>query len=270
MENQILIEKIKSSFCKLTNFKIRTNALEVITAYSTLNSRFVSVFITFTKDKIVITDSGWIDQNYYETPLYNDSEEIVRKTIETFKNSYNIKSTLDNEGVQFYYKICKTIEEVPNAVFDMANFIVGVVNSFCVQYKDEKEEKARATFRKDANSYLKSIYTDEIRLQSALDDFKSVKFNAIIAKKSDLYLLTYVTGSTQIYFENDLRKSIVNFEIADKSKYKDIIKEKITIINDMSEGYVPDKSTYIFELLNEKSTREPIKWTEKKKLSEII
>lgn len=270
MDNQNIIDKIKSSFCSLTSFKIRANTLEVITAYSTINSKFVSVFITFTNNKIVLTDSGWIDQNYYETPLYDDSDDIIKRIISSYQTSYNVKSTLDNSGVEYYYKTCSNIDQIPSAVFDLANFIVGVVNSFCVQYKDEREEKERETFRRDANDFLKGNYADTVKLRSSLDDFQSIKFSAIINKRSTLYLLTYVTGSTQTYFENDLRKSIVNFEIAAKSKYRDVIKERVTIVNDKSDGYLPDKSAYIFELLSEKTTRPPIKWTEKEQITEFI
>lgn len=270
MDNQNIINRIKSSFCNLTNFKVRSNALEVITAYSTINNKFVSVFITFTNNKIVLTDSGWLDQNYYGTPLYDNSEDIISRIITTYKTSFNVKSTLDKSGVEFFYKTCVNIDQIPSAVFDLANFIVGVVNSFYIQYKDEKEDKEKETFRKDANNFLKVNYTDSVKLKASLDDFQRVKFNAIITKNSKLFLLTYVTGSTQTYFENDLRKSIVNFEIAAKSKYRDIIQGKVTIFNDKSDGYLPDKSAYIFELLKEKTSREPIKWSEKELLAELI
>lgn len=270
MNNQEIIEKIKSSFCSLTNFKDRQNALEVITAYSTINSKFVSVFITFTNNKIVITDSGWIDQNYYETPIYDESEFIINRITLAFQSSFNVKSTLDKEGVAYYYKTCESLDEIPSAIFDLSNFIVGVVNAFCIQYKDEKEEKERETFRRDANDYLKVNYSDKVKLRVALDDFQSIKFNAIIYKSSRLYLLTYVTGSTQTYFENDLRKSIVNFEIAVKSKFQDLIKERLTIVNDQSDGYLHEKSAFLFELLKEKTTREPIKWSEKDRILELI
>lgn len=270
MNNQEIISKLKSAFCNLTNFKIRHNALEVITAYSTINSKFVSVFITLTNNKIVITDSGWVDQNYYDTPIYDESEIIVNRVTNSYQSSFNVKSTIDKEGIRFYYKTCDKIDQIPSAVFDLANFIVGVVNAFCIQYKDEREEKERETFRKDANLYLKENYTENVQLRSALDDFQSIKFNAIINKKSKLYLLTYVTGSTQNYFENDLRKSIVNFEIATKSKYAELIKERLTLVNDRSEGYLPGKSAFIFELLREKTTREPVKWSEKERLLELI
>ncbi len=129
MNNQEIIDKLKSAFCNLTNFKVRNNALEVITAYSTINSKFVSVFITFTNKKIVVTDSGWVDQNYYDTPLYDESEFIINKVTNSVQSSFNVKSTLDREGVTFYYKTCDTIEQIPSAVFDLASFIVGVVVS---------------------------------------------------------------------------------------------------------------------------------------------
>jgi hypothetical protein len=270
MNNDQIIERIKSSFCSLTNFKIRANALEVITPYSTINSKFVSVFITYTNNKIVITDSGWIDQNYYETPQYDDSEDIIRKVILHFKNSFKVKTTLDKLGTEYYYKTCENIEQIPSVVFDLANFIVGVINSFCIHFKDEKEDKERETFRKDANNFLKKNYNDNVKIRSALDDFKGIKFSAIISKGTNLFLFNYVKGSTYTYFENDLRKSIVNFEIAVKSKYRNHIKERVTIINDKSEGYSPEKSSYIFEILNEKITREPIKWSEKERILEFI
>lgn len=270
MKNKEIIDKVKSAFCNLTNFKVRPNSIEVITAYSTINSKFVSVFITFTNNKIVVTDSGWIDQNYYEMPLFDESELIINRITNSFQSSLNVKSTTDKEGVKFYYKTCATIEQVPSAVFDLAHFILGVVNAFCIQYKDEKEEKERETFRNHANDYLKMNYTDKVKFRSSLEDFQSIKFNAIITKNSKLYLLTYVTGSKQTYFENELRKSIVNFEIIINSKNTDLIKERLTIINDMSEGYLPDKSADIFNLLSEKTTKEPVKWTEKERILELI
>lgn len=270
MDNNIIIEQIKKSFCNLTSFKERDNALEIITAFSTINNKFVSVFVTITNQKIVITDSGWVDQNYYETPYFEESEDLIRRIISAYQINYNVKSTLDKTGIEYYYKICNKIEEIPSVVFDLANFIVGTVNAFCIQYKDEKEEKERETFRSDANTFLKTYYQEDVRLRHYLDDFKNIKFNAIINKSSKLNLVTYVTGSTQNYFENDLRKSIVNFEIALKSKYGIYIKEKITIVNDNSDGYSPEKSSSIFQLLNEKTTQEPIKWSEKERILEYI
>ena len=89
-------------------------------------------------------------------------------------------------------------------------------------------------------------------------------------KHNLLYLITYVTGSTSYYFENDLRRSIVNFEISQKSVMRDVIKERISIINNESSGYDPIKASEIINLLSEKTSRPPINWSEKERILEYI
>lgn len=66
MNSEEIINQIKSSFCNLTNAKVRNNFIEIITGYSTLNFKFISVFIYKSKDgKYIVSDYGWLDQNYY-------------------------------------------------------------------------------------------------------------------------------------------------------------------------------------------------------------
>jgi hypothetical protein len=107
-------------------------------------------------------------------------------------------------------------------------------------------------------------------MRKPLDDFKNIKFNAIVYKGMGLNLISYVTGSTTTYFENDLRKSIVNFEISERSSSQKDIKSKISIINDQSEGYNANKSESLINLLSEKLTTKPILWSEKEKILEIL
>lgn len=270
MKIEYIKDLVKSSFCNLTGFKTRGNSLEVLTAFSTINNKFVSVFITVTKGKIIVTDNGWIDQNYYDFGLKETDEYIVDRIISSFRASYRVKIIADKTGIQFNYKICDNIEQIPNAVFDLANFVVGVVNAHCIEFRDEAEEKERETFKQDANTFLNGNYAENITFKKGLDDFKNIKFNAIINKGLNLYLISYVTGSSQYYFENDLRRSIVNFEISQRSFLKNNIKERIVLINDLANGYSTNRSHSIYQLLDEKITRDPIKWSEKERILEIV
>jgi hypothetical protein len=266
-----LFNAIKKSFCSLISYKVRPgNVLEIITAFTTLNNKFVSVFLKFEKDNFIVTDGGWVQSNYYENPINEESEQIIDRIRLSFQQTYDIKITQDTTGLVYYYKKCSEANQVASCVFDLANFIVGTINAHCIHFKDEKEEKERDTFRKDANGFLKTNYGDKVKLSQALDDFPSIKFNAIVNKRSRLYLITYITGSTPYYFDNDLRKTIVNFEITERSKYKDIIQEKISIINNRSEGYHPDRVGSLMDLLLEKSTRPPINWTDKERILELV
>jgi len=265
-----IYNSIKSDFCELTTYKIRNNSIEIITPFSTLNDKFVSVFVKFYQNQIIISDGGWIDLNYYEVNINEESETIVDRVTAYFQQNYKVLTTTDKAGTLFYYKTCENIEVVSSIVFDLSNFIVGVVNALDIKYKDEKEEKEKETFRKDANSFLIANYKDNVKLRKSLDDFKNIKFNAIITKNSDINLITYVTGSTTYYFENSLSKTIVNFEISEKSKYNRFIKQRISIINDFADGYHPEKSRSILNLLAEKTTSEPVKWSEKEKILEYV
>ena len=270
MDNQNIIDRIKSSFCNLTKFKMRQNAVEVITPFSTINNKFISVFITYSQNKIIITDNGWFDQNYYEIPSMNESKYIEKKIISSYENTYNVKSTKDQSGINYYYKTCESIEQIPNAVFDLAHFMVGVVNSFLIQHTEDREEKEINTFRNNADNFLNTYFAGYVKFRLPLGDIKGIKFNAIITKNDQLSLLTYVTGSTQQYFENELRRSIVNFEIALKSNYKDFIKNRVTIFNDQSDGYNLEKQNHLFDVLKEKTTIEPTPWSDKELLLKAV
>ena len=265
-----IFKTIKDDFCSLTTYKLRGESLEIITPFSTLNNKFVSVFIKEIKGKYVISDAGWTDLNYYEVNISEESNDIIERIFTYYQQSYGISTTSDKVGTLHYYKTCSNPRDIPANVFDLANFVVGAVNSLGIKYKDEKEEKERETFRTDANTFLKVNYKDNVKLRKSLDDFQNIRFNALITKNSDIFLVSYVTGSNPYYFANDLRKTIVNFEISEKSKYKSFIREKISIINDKAEGYHPVKLNSMLDLLNEKVTKEPIKWSEKEKVLEII
>jgi len=265
-----IFNTVKSDFCGLTTYKIRNNSIEIITPFSTLNNKFISVFVKEFKEQIIVSDGGWIDLNYYEVNINDESESIIERVTSYYQQNYQIRTTIDKVGTIFYYKSCKNKEEISSAVFDLSNYILGVVNALGIQYKDEKEEKEKETFRQEANSFLLANYNDNIKLRQALDDFTNIKFNAIITNNSEINLITYVTGSTPYYFENALSKTIVSFEISEKSKYNSYIKERISIINDSANGYQPEKSRSILNLLSEKTSREPVKWSEKERIFEYI
>jgi len=265
-----IYNSVKSDFCELTTYKIRENSVEIITPFSTLNDKFISIFVKEYQNQIIVSDGGWVDLNYYEVDINEESEAIIDRVTAYFQQNYKVKTTADKTGTLFYYKVCKNKEAISSVVFDLSNFIVGVVNALGIRYKDEKEEKEKETFRQDANSFLTANYDDRVKLRKSLDDFTNIKFNAIITRNSEINLVSYVTGSTPYYFENALSKTIVNFEISEKSKYNSYIKERISIINDLANGYHPEKSRSILNLLAEKTSKEPVKWTEKEKILEYI
>ncbi|MGM1056497.1 MAG: hypothetical protein ACQEWG_11480 [Bacteroidota bacterium] len=264
-----LFNIIKDEFCSLTTYKLRGETIEIITPYSTLRNKFVSIFIKQSEDKFIVSDGGWIDLNYYGDKMDDSSEDLIDRITSYYTLNYGVQIVTDKSGTLYYYKSCN-IDSISSTVFDLANFVVGVTNALTIQYKDEQEEKEKESFRKQANDFLRINYEDNIRISQSLDDLPNINFNAVIHKNSNLYLISYITGSTPSYFSNSLRRTIVNFEISQKSKYKGRIKEKISLINDEAEGFLPSKESDLLDLLNERSSRESIIWSERDKILDYV
>lgn len=264
-----IFKTIKEEFCGLTTYKLRGETLEIITPFSTLRNKFVSVFIKEVKDKFIVSDGGWINLNYYGDEVDENSEDLIERITSYYTLNYDIKTVSANYGTLYYYKSCE-IKSVASTVFDLANFILGVTNALTIQYKDEQEEKDKDTFLKQANNFFRVHYEDNIKIGHSLEDLPNVNFNAVIHKNSNLYLISYVTGSTSSYFSNSLRRAIVNFELSERSRYKNYIKEKICLLNDEAEGYLPSKESNLLDLLNERSSRDSITWTNKERILEYV
>ncbi|HWJ26026.1 MAG TPA: hypothetical protein VNS32_05755 [Flavisolibacter sp.] len=268
MNNIYIFEKIKSAFCGLVKYKERGSTLEIITPFTTLNNKFVSVFLKEQEGKYIISDGGWVLNDYYNSLIDEDAEEILSRILTEYQETFAVRSQAFPKGT-YYYKVCDNIEMIPSQSFDVANFISAIANSRGIKYRDEKEIKEKEKFRTEANDFLATHFKDSVRFRKNLDDFPHIKYNAIIQRSDRLYLFSYITGSTPYYFDNELRKSIVNFEIADRSSLRFNINEKIALINDKANGYNSERSAPIFELLNERSSIN-ITWTRKNDILEVV
>jgi len=268
MDKIEIYKNIKSAFCGLIDYKERGDTIEVITPFSTLNNKFISIFITNQNGKYIISDGGWIEKEFYSSVIDDDAEEILNRVFLECKETYEIRTQKHGNSV-YYYKTCKTIDSLPSDAFDLANFISAIVNSRGIRYSDEREVREKEKFRSNVNDFLKTHFKDHVSFQKTLDDFPSIKFNAIVEKSNSLYLITYITGSTPYYFENALRRSIVNFEIADKSFFKSLVREKIALINDEAYGFNFQRSSAMIDLLRERSSKN-INWSNKERLLNYI
>jgi hypothetical protein len=266
-----IFQHLKESFCSLWQFKERGKTLEIITPYSTITSKFISVFITERDGCLIISDGGWVASGQYDTEV-NTEDEYFSKLFHTYENYFDIKKT-DKNGLSFYYKKAEKEISIPAFLFDMVQFIQGVVGGSIVEFEDPKERAEKETFKREANSYIGNIALhDTIKVNSHLsEDLKSVRFNAIITKrKSRLTLLNYITGSSVSYFIGSIGKANLNFEIATDSEFSPLVDTKIALINDTTSGYQQDKLYKYLEKMERNSNSKNILWSERYKLDEYL
>lgn len=269
-----IYDNIKFCFDQLWSFKYRgAETIEIITPYSTTSNKFVSLFLTKRDDKFIVSDGGLLNSEAYESQVDYDNQYLL-KILYHYENHYQIKTTTDKKGYKHYYKTTTSEILVPNLIYDLAQFISMCVSSATVELDDVQEKEEKETFRKNANAFLESIIDKgDRKFRASLDKekYRTVRFSAIIEKRNRLSLISYVTGSNITNYSNSIARTNLNFEIASNSKYAPYIDNKIVLMNDSADGYAPVLlSNQINILRQHTNNEEPLKWSEKEKLKEIL
>jgi hypothetical protein len=260
-------DTIKKDFCHLFQFKTHGDTLELITPLVTLTDKFVSVFVTQRGEKLIITDGGWINQNIYEYALKTDDIDIVSVIISQYKDYYNIQRTVGG-GYDMYYKSVTKSELLSAAVFDIANFIVGVVNSYTLDYRDKKDKEERDRFRTETNDFFKEHYRENFKSNFEVE--RGIRFNGVLTINQRLHLFEYVTGSTSHYFEQDLRSAIVDFRLIEDTPIIPYVENRIAIFNDLSAGYKNGCPPILVNLLDKYTNNEHILRSKREQIFSII
>lgn len=254
MEHKNTFEIIKKEFCSIFSFKTHGDTLEVITPFATITDKFISVFVTERNGKIIVADGGWIEENIYEHPLLGDDKEILEIVVDQYLHHFAILTTIVKGRGKVYYKSTTKFELLPACVFDLANFIVSTVNANALDYKTKHEKEERDKFRTETNNYLKLVFKDDFKANQEIS--QGIKYNGVITRHNKLHLLEYVTGHTPYYFDRDLYRVIVNFQLVESLFIHSHVANKIAIFNDKSAGYEQGVSPIIVEHLSKFTTRD--------------
>jgi len=267
---QAVFNNIKDTFCSMWSFKERGNTLEVITPYATTNLKFISVFITKQNGFFIITDGGYLEDSEYD--LVPDIEDgLFMRVFHHYEDFYEIKS-LEHQNRKIYFKKTKKEELIPNLVYDLANFTSAIINTSQIQFISKEEKEAKESFRKKADNYLAGILnSEELSFRRMLgNDYKSVRFNAVISRGRNINLVKYITGSSVNYFQNSITKATVDFEIANSSPYNEYIDNRIALLNDTAEGFITDKLFRYVQVLEKHTKIDSVRWSEKGKIKSIL
>lgn len=265
---------VRQNFDALWSFKLRSEqVIEIITPYSTTSNKFVSLFVTRRNDKYIVSDGGLLNSEAYESEIDYENQCLL-KVLYHLEGFYEIKTTADKKGNKHYYKSTDDPRFIPNLVYEMGHYVSMCVSAATVPFVDEKEKQEKETFRKQVNVFLESIVPKaEIKLNGYLDkkQFRTVRFNAIVTKNSSsLALVNYVSGSDVSYFQKSISNASVLFEIADSSPYSQYIKQKIAVVNNSAEGFVPERLGKHFEILRGHTGQDPINWSERNNLKTLL
>lgn len=258
MRRKEIFNTIREEFCSLFHFKLHgDHTLEVITPIPTITNKFVSVFITVRKNKLIATDGGWISMEMYDHSIHNEDAEIASRVINQFERYYEMSQT-EQAGIVYYFKsIEKNKKELlPNVVFEVANFVASAVGSYELSYREKKEKEQRDHFRSETNDFFQGKYGEIFRKNDSL--VGGVKHNGIIRHLSHIVVIEYVSGHNETYFEQDMRKAILNHTLVEEYGLSEYDRKKLiktTVVNKVARGYIDPNSegNLLGELLTNRS-----------------
>jgi len=268
-----IFQNVSSCFDQLWSWKMRgANTMEISTPYSTTTSKFVSLYVTERDGNFIVSDGGLLNAGAYESEIDYENQCLL-KILYHYEAFYEVKKTQDRKGLKHYYKITPRENLIPNLIYEMAQFVSMCASAATVQFEDPKEAEEKKTFRKKATAYLHTNFQKfRPKFGAALDkgDYRSVRFSALIERKSRLSLINFVTGSTPANFRNSIARANMNFEIAATSKYKGVIDHKIVLLNNQADGFVLNQIQRQLQVLEEHSGEEAVNWSERERLLAII
>ncbi|OLY92466.1 hypothetical protein SAMN05444008_102421 [Cnuella takakiae] len=268
--------EVKESFCSLWKAKYRGNTLEIITHYTSPDSKFISVFITERDGKYIVTDGGWLmSGEYYESSLLKTKE--FDPLLFYYTSFYKLRKT--SNGVNdLYFSSTSEIDMVPNKVHDLAQFISQSLYTFHSLYEIDqaKDVQQREKFLGGVNNFLERIYLrkDDTKLQfgkSLGPKYESVRFNAIATEAdSKIVLVKYITGVTPDYYRRSLTNATVDFDIATGSDLNSFIKNKVAIIDDQVSGFQVKKILPYVRQLEKSLDHEVSRWSNKGEIIDMF
>lgn len=268
-----VVNNVRQCFDQLWSFKLRgTDTVEISTPYSTTTSKFVSIYVTERAGKFIISDGGLLNSEAYESEIDYENQCLL-KILYHFEAFYEVKRTEDKKGIKHYYKTTSKENLIPNLVYEMSQFVSMCASAATVQFEDPKELEERNTFRTKATAYISTNfqkYSPQFRAPLDKEEFRSVRFSALIEKKNRLNLVSYVTGSNPANFRNSIARANMNFEIASSSKYNDYIDNKIVLVNNAADGFLLNQIGKQLNILEEHTGQEAINWSERERLISIL
>lgn len=256
-----LFHTIRCAFDSLWQIRPRGNSFEIITPFPAARDRYVSLFITRQREKIVVTDGGWLSEGiYYIGGDEPDLTSVFDRMLNYFISDFGVLRTRGSNNRTIYFKATAETEFVPGLVFEMANFISLVSSTALAPLREERE--ARNTFSRRTTDFIKSR-VDAKRIETNAiftDKAPAAKFNAIVHTPGDCsILINLVTGSTSSYMVQSYCKSNTMFDLLKQSGADDRVKERIVVMDDKAKGFKYEDLSPFFDMSRAKSQR-PILW----------
>lgn len=263
-----ITDAIQRDFNSLWKCKQLGETLEISTPYLLPDSTLMSVFLTQRGDRYIVCDGGGLSELLEEYCALPADE--MKDSLEGIADKFRMKEGAAN-GKPLYFKDCTDLKLISSLVFDVANFATMAASALVSIASDEVEEERTKRFATRAEAFLRTVKPASLSFRPLeIAEVPGVRFSAVLASSSKVWIVSYVTGSNATYFRRSICDTAMSFKHAWKSSLHDHIGRTIPLVNTEADGYQPQKLQWQLDELQQESHDSTVKWFEKENLAEML
>ena len=145
-----LFLNIRSDFSSLWKCKLRGDTLEIITPFTTITGRFISVFLTQRDDRYIVTDGQRLTQHLNELAMLTRRANVY---LEETASIYGVRKTQDTKAC-FYFKSTTNVNLLSAYIYDLVFFQSNSLNSIYSEATFFEKEREEQWFSTRVNNLL--------------------------------------------------------------------------------------------------------------------
>jgi hypothetical protein len=258
-----ITELLKADFNTLWRCSQLGDTLEISTPYRMPDSTLFSLFLTEREDRFIASDGGAVAELLVEHSYL--PEEEWKRELSALAKTHGLKEGA-NEGVPIFFKDCKEEKIISSISFDVANFATMAANLLIsVEEVEEQGKETDSRFQSKAHDFLLDTIRDTGRsfyTNHKIPNGPEVNFSAVIESSSNIWVVSYITGSGLKRFRSNLSDTAISFKEAWSSDAAPKIKRTIPLMNSDSRGYQPMRMRPRIRFLEDEAKESAVSWAE--------
>ncbi len=265
-----ITEILQRDFNSLWKCKILGETLEITTPYLLPDSTLFSLFLTERSGRYIACDGGsvWeILKEYCSLP-----EREIEAELAEMAQKFQVK-TGEKDEAPLFFKECSEPKLISSIAFDVANFAVMTTSALVSAGTDEPGIPPESRFERKVDRFLHDVVPRDFTfLAKEIPEVSGFRFGAVLERRSNLWLISFVTGSTATYFRKSVNDVSKSFQHAWESSLArgHRLRRTIPIVNTDARGYDKEKLSWQLGDLRKDSRESVVEWDQKEEFADFL
>lgn len=263
-----LTDVIRRDFGALWHCKQFGNTLEITTPYFLPDSTLLSIFITKRDERYIVCEGGRVSESIelHCSIASEDAPQVIHEVARSFRMHVGRK-----DGRPLFFKECSDPKLISSVVFDVCSFSATACSTLAHAPNPRIEIESEQRFKTRANTFLNTVKPPHLELTSGqIEELPGIRFSALLKSPSKLWIVQYVTGSSNSYFRKSINDTTMSFHCARVSAINPLIVRTIPFVDTEAAGYDEPKLRWWLHELDKTSKESMVLWSKRETLASYL